>query len=368
MPRRFRVEARGASAWSTRVVVAGGALALAAQDVARRFPGVRTIVVSDARVARLHGRRFLRLLASRGAVASLLTFPSGERSKTREIKARLEDRLVALGVGRETVVVALGGGVTGDLAGFLAATWHRGVPVVSIPTTLLAMVDAALGGKTAVDLPGGKNLVGAFHQPVALWADLHLLRTLPEKTYRAGFAEAVKTAAALDVMLFRRLEREVAPLLRRDDRAVGRVVARCLALKGAVVAVDEREAGRRAILNFGHTVAHAIEAASDYRVSHGDAVAIGLVAESRLACRITGFPRAHADRIEALLCAFGLPVAPPRGLDAGRLALAARRDKKTRGGAVRCVLPERLGRMPDRADPSVSIEATRDLIPLLVRN
>ena len=298
----------------------------------------------------------------------MLTFASGERSKTRETKARLEDRLVAWGVGRDSVIVALGGGVTGDLAGFLAATWHRGVPVVSVPTTLLAMVDAALGGKTAVDLPGGKNLVGAFHQPVALWADLDVLRSLPAKTYREGLAEAVKTAAACDAGLFRRLEADVDALLRRDERVVGRVVARCLALKGAVVAADEREAGRRAILNFGHTAAHAIEAATGYRISHGDAVAIGLVAESRLACRVTGLPRAHADRIEALLRAFGLPVRPPPDLDPGMLARAALRDKKTRGGRVRCVLPERLGEMPTRDDPSVSVDAPRDLLPLLVRN
>jgi 3-dehydroquinate synthase len=356
------------STWSTRVVVAAGASTLAADDVARTFPHARTIVVSDARVARLYGRRFVQRLARRGVEASLLTFPSGEKSKTRETKARLEDRLVAMGVGRDTVVVALGGGVTCDLAGFLAATWHRGVPVVAIPTTLLAMVDAALGGKTAVDLPGGKNLVGAFHQPASLWADLSVLRTLPARTYRAGLAEAVKTAAACDARLFRRLEGEVAPLLRRDKRVLSGMVARCLALKGEVVALDEREAGRRAILNFGHTAAHAIEAATGYRIPHGDAVAIGLVAESRLAIRITGFPEAEAGRIEALLRAFGLPVRPPRGLDPGRLASALHRDKKTRRGVVRCVLPERLGAMPQRSDPSVAVDATVDLLPFLVRN
>jgi len=368
MPHRFRVAARGTPAWSTRVVVGSGVLYAAADDVARTFPDARTIVVSDARVARLYGGRFVRRLARRGARAALLTFPSGERSKTRDIKARLEDRLVAWGVGRDTVIVALGGGVTGDLAGFLAATWHRGVPVVTVPTTLLAMVDAALGGKTAVDLPGGKNLVGAFHQPVALWADLDVLRSLPAGTYRAGLAEAVKTAAACDAGLFRRLEADVGALLRRDPRAVSRVVVRCLALKGAIVAADPHESGRRAILNFGHTAAHALETATGYRVSHGDAVAIGLVAESRLACRVTGLPEAHAERIEALLRAFGLPVRPPRHLDPGALARAVSRDKKTRGGAVRCVLPERLGEMPKGDDPSVSIDARRDLLTILVRN
>ncbi len=365
---RFRVVVRGASAWSTSVLVTRGALDLAATEVARKFAESFKVVVSDARVARLHGRRFVQLLAARGAAATLLTFPSGERFKTRETKARLEDRLLALGAGRDTVVVALGGGVTGDLAGFLAATWHRGVPVVSIPTSLLAMVDAALGGKSAVDLPGGKNLVGAFHQPVSLWADVRVLRTLPARTYRAGLAEVVKTAIALDAAMFHRLEAEIPHLLRRDERVVERMVARCLALKGRVVASDPQEAGHRAVLNFGHTAAHAIEAATDYRVVHGEAVAIGVVAEARLAERVTGLPRGHVDRIEALLRALRLPVRPPAGLDPKRLARTIRSDKKTRQGVVRCALPERIGRMPKRADPTVAIDATRDLLPFLAGN
>jgi 3-dehydroquinate synthase len=343
-------------------------LRLAADEVARTFPRARAVVVSDARVARLYGRSFTTALTRRGLSALLLPFPSGERAKTRETKARLEDRLVARGVGRDAIVLALGGGVTGDLAGFLAATWHRGVPVVSLPTTLLAMVDAALGGKTAVDLPAGKNLVGAFHHPVALFADLDVLRTLSPRTFRGGLAEAVKTAVALDAPLFRKLESGVAPIVSRDPRTVGGVVARCLVLKGALVASDPRDTGRRAILNLGHTVAHAVEAASDYRVGHGDAVAIGLVAELRLACRLTGFPRQAADRVEALLSAFGLPIRAPRALDPARLLQAARRDKKTRSGVVRCVLPEALGRMPDRSDPSVSVDPVRDLLPLLRQN
>jgi len=350
------------------VVVSSGALALAAGELAANRGGARTVVISDDRVARLHGRAFVRRLAERGVRTTLLTFPHGERSKTRETKARLEDRLVALGAGRDTTIVALGGGVTSDLAGFLAATWHRGVSFTAIPTTLLAMVDAALGGKTAVDLPGGKNLVGAFHQPIAVFADLRLLKTLPERTYRAGFAEVVKIAAVCDAALFRRLESGVVRLLRRDEAAVAEVVARCLKLKGRIVSADERESGRRAVLNFGHTAAHAVESASGYRVSHGDAVAIGMVAESRLAVRLTGLPRSDADRIETLVTAFGLPVRPPRGLAAGQLRHAMLRDKKARSGAARCALPERIGCMPDRADPCVTIDAAADLLPLLARN
>jgi 3-dehydroquinate synthase len=365
---RFRVEARGVISWSTDVVVAPGALELAATSIARTVPDRLKVIVADDRVARLHGRRFVELLARRGAASQILTFPAGERAKTRQTKARLEDRLLKLGAGRDTLIVALGGGVTGDLAGFLAATWHRGVPVVAIPTSLLAMVDAALGGKTAVDIPGGKNLVGAFHQPVSLWADVRVLRTLPTRVYRAGLAEAIKTAVMLDATLFRRLEADVSRLRRREEPAVSRVVARCLALKGRVVASDEREAGRRALLNFGHTVAHAIEAATEYRVAHGEAVAIGIVAEARLAQRVTGLPDAHAQRIETLVAASGLPVRPPTGIDPRRLALAMRRDKKSRRGIVRCALPRSIGRVPAGDDPTVPVDPTRDLLPLLVRN
>lgn len=368
MPTRFRIEAHGSTSWATRVVVGAGAFGLAASDIAREFPFHRRIVVSDARVGRLYGRRFVQLVSRSGVAASLLTFPPGERSKTRKTKAALEDRLLALGAGKDTVVIALGGGVTGDLAGFLAATWHRGVPVVSIPTTLLAMVDAALGGKTGVNLSGAKNVVGAFHQPASLWADVRLLRTLSPRTFRAGLAEVVKTAAVLDGALFRGLEADAGRLAVRDEAAVTRVVARCLVLKGRVVASDEREVGRRAVLNFGHTAAHAVEAATNFRIAHGEAVSIGIVAEARLACSLTGLPPAHVERIERLLLALGLPVRPPSGLDAKRLAQAMSRDKKTRNGVVRCALPERIGRMPAGEDPTVPVEPTRELLGYLLGN
>jgi 3-dehydroquinate synthase len=368
MPARFIVGARAASSWSTRVVVAPGALARVGAELRRVFPDRRVVVIADARVARLHAGPLVGRLTEGAPPPLLLTFPPGERSKTRETKARLEDRLLAAGVGRDAVVVALGGGVSGDLAGFVAATWHRGVPFVAIPTTLLAMVDAALGGKTGVDVPGGKNLVGAFHQPRLLWADVHVLRTLPDRVYRAGLAEVVKTAVALDAALFRRVERDKEALAARDLRTVDAVVARCLRLKGRVVADDERESGPRAALNVGHTAAHAIEAASGFTIPHGEAVAIGLVAEARLAVRVTGFPPGQVARIEALLAGFGLPVRVPGRLDRRRLIAAAQRDKKTRGGVVRAALPARIGRVPSGDDPTVAIDAARDLAPLLAPN
>ena len=347
------------------MVVGSGTLALAARSLLRTHAGRLVIVVSDARVARLYGRRFAEELARGGARSRLVAFPDGERNKTRETKSRLEDRLVREGAGRDTIVVALGGGVTGDLAGFLAATWHRGVPVVQIPTTLLAMVDAALGGKTAVDLPGGKNLVGSFHQPESVWADVRCLRTLPDREYRAGLAEVVKTAAALDARLFRLLERRAAALRRRDERLLERVVARCLVVKGRVVAADERDSGARAILNYGHTVAHALEAAGGFRLRHGEAVAIGLVIESRLARARGAFPARDLARLERLLVALGLPTGLPPAIAAADVVRLTRRDKKTRGGIVRCAVPARIGRPRPGPDPTEPLDVERDLAPLL---
>jgi 3-dehydroquinate synthase len=325
--------------------------------------GSRIVVVSDARVARIVAPPLLAALRRAGARPLLLAFPAGERSKSRETKAQLEDRLAAAAVGRDVLVVALGGGVTGDLAGFLAATWHRGVPVFQVPTSLLAMADAALGGKTAVDHPAGKNLVGAFHPPRALWADVATLATLPDRELRCGLAEAVKIAAALDARLFSRLERDAARLVARDEHALLAVIARCLRLKGRIVAIDPADRGPRAILNFGHTAAHAVEAASAYRVRHGEAVAIGLVAEARIAERVSGFPREATERLRALLSRFGLPVALPSSLDARTVARYALADKKTRGGTVRCALPESLGRPPQGTDPTFPIRLGRDLVP-----
>jgi 3-dehydroquinate synthase len=347
--------------WRTRVVVGRNLLRRAADDCARLAGPGRIVVVSDARVARLAAPPFLDRLRKRGVRALLLTFPAGERSKTRETKARLENALASAGIGRDALLVAIGGGVTGDLAGFVAATWHRGVPIVQIPTSLLAMVDAALGGKTGVDVPSGKNLVGAFHQPAALYADLDVLGTLSDREYRCGLAEAVKTAVALDARLFARLERCAPGLAAREPAGLLEIVIRCLRWKGRVVAADEREAGSRAVLNLGHTVAHAVEAASRFRLRHGEAVAIGIATELQIAERLTGYPAKDTARVVALLRAFGLPTRIPPGLDLEEVLSFARRDKKARAGVVRCSLPGALGRMPPGGDPTVPVDLDREI-------
>lgn len=345
--------------WTTRVHVGEGVLDDLVGEIASRLPDRRVLLVSDEQVAPLHAEPLLRRLRSAGSQAELLTFPAGERHKTRRTKAILEDRLAELGAGHDSVFVAVGGGVTGDLAGFLAATWHRGVPLIQVPTSLLAMADAALGGKTAVNHPSGKNLVGSFHQPLSVYADVTVLGTLDLEAYREGFGEVVKTAVIADAELFDWLEKTVEPLLSRAADAVVHAVSACMRIKGAVVAADEREAGRRAMLNFGHTVAHAIEAASGYTVRHGSAVAGGMCVEAALAVDATGFPSRDVERLRALLGRFGLPTVPPSSVDVESIVGATRRDKKNRGGRVRYALPSAIGGMVPGPDVCVDVDESR---------
>jgi len=328
----------------------------------------RLVLISDANVAALHTESLRSRVLDRGIAAELIVFPAGEANKVRKTKSILEDRLLDLGIGRDCLIVAVGGGVTGDLAGFVAATWHRGTPLVQVPTTLLAMVDAAVGGKTAVNLRAGKNLVGAFHQPLSVWADVDFLATQAEEDYRDGFAEAVKMAAVADADLFSRLERNVAALASRSGPELIDVIGRSMRLKAGVVMRDEYDAAQRAVLNFGHTVAHALESASGYSLSHGRAVAVGVCVEARLATKATGFPAADRQRLETLLAGLGLPTRVPAGVSLEAVVEATGTDKKARGGEVRYALPAGIGRMPASGDPCVTLgaplllEALRDAV------
>jgi 3-dehydroquinate synthase len=246
--------------------------------------------------------------------------------------------------------------VTGDLAGFVAATWQRGVPLVQLPTTLLAMVDASIGGKTGVNVPQGKNLVGAIHQPHAVYADIATLKTLPEGVFRDGIAEIVKGGVIADAGLFRWLESNVKPLLARRRSVLIEAVERGVRVKARVVRRDERESGRRAILNFGHTIGHALESVSGYRLSHGSAVSIGMAVEARLALDHCGLRESVAARIVALLAEFGLPTTIPRALSPTRIRAATHHDKKARSGKARYALPVALGRMRPGAEVTLAID------------
>ena len=354
-----RIELRfsAAPSWTTQVHVGAGLFSRVASDLARLAPADRYFIVSDRTVSRLYAARLQRALARAGLRVDRIAFPAGDAAKTRATKALIEDRLSALGAGRDCAILALGGGVTGDLAGFVAATWQRGVPLVQLPTTMLAMVDASIGGKTAVNIPAGKNLVGAIHQPLAVYADVSTLKSLPDTDYRDGIAELVKAGAIADAALFRWLEATVQPLLARRRRCVVEAVIRGVQVKARVVRRDEREDGRRAILNFGHTIGHAIEAVSDYRLSHGKAISIGMAVEARLGVEHGRLSPAHATRIVDLLAAFGLPVTVPRDLSLARVLRATHRDKKARGGTARYALPVSLGRMLPGSGVTCEIDA-----------
>lgn len=334
-----------AAAGDYRVVVEPGLLARAGALIREAVPGVRRwAVVSDDRVAPLYADRVAETLRQEGASATVHTFPAGEASKTREQWSRLTDILLRAGLGRDSGVVALGGGVTGDLAGFVASTYMRGLPVVQVPTSVVAMVDSAVGGKTGVDTPHGKNLVGAFHPPRIVLVDSDVVATLPPRERAQGWAEAVKHGAITDRPYLEALEHESERLMAGDSEAVARAVARSIEIKAEVVSADERESGRREILNFGHTFGHALEAASEYRLPHGSAVALGMLLEARLGESLGITDPAVRPRLAQALARFGLPTsAADAGVTDADLGPWLQRDKKVRDGTVRVVLLAELG-------------------------
>lgn len=301
-------------------------------------------VVSDENVAGLHAGKIGQILGERIRV-EIFSFPAGEENKTRRVKEQLEDGMVGSGLGRDCVVVALGGGVTVDLAGFVASTFLRGVPWIAMPTSLLAAVDAGVGGKTGVNTKAGKNLVGTFHQPRAVLIDLDLLATLPPGEVDNGLAEMVKHAVIADGAHLDELEAAAAGLRRLDPAVLADPVRRSVEIKARVVAGDPTEEDLRQVLNCGHTIAHAVEAVSGYRIGHGRAVAAGLSVEAGIA-RITGLlDPGEVTRLRAALKNLGLPAAPPEDLEPEALLQATRTDKKGRRGRVRYALPEALGKM-----------------------
>jgi 3-dehydroquinate synthase len=300
-------------------------------------------LISDSHVGKAYGEDILERLSASGYRVELLTFPAGESHKTRDTWASLSDRMLAAHFGRDAAVIALGGGVVNDVAGFVAATYLRGIPLVQVPTSLLAMIDSSIGGKTGVDVPAGKNLLGAFHQPRVVVADPELLGSLSSVQLAAGLAEAVKHGAIADAEYFAFLENEYAAIFAKHAPALERLVRRSVEIKAAVVAQDEREKGKRAILNFGHTVGHAIEATSKYEVQHGEAVAIGMAYEGRLAETLGIAAAGTSQRIRAVLERLHLPVERPDASQVDDLIAAMRADKKVRAGEIRLALPRAIG-------------------------
>ncbi|MDI9237299.1 3-dehydroquinate synthase [Lysobacter sp. LF1] len=313
--------------------------------------GRHALIVSDTNVAPLYADTLeATLLTARPAMqVARFVMPAGEQEKTLARFCQCLDALAALGATRDATVIALGGGVVGDLAGFAAACWMRGIDVVQVPTTLLAMVDSSVGGKTAVDLPAGKNLVGAFHPPRAVAADTATLRTLPPRELRAGLAEVVKYGAIFDAEFLTWLEARTQALLAGDDATLAEAIARSCEYKADIVARDPYEHGERALLNFGHTFGHAIEAEQGYAgagseaLNHGEAVSVGMVLAARLSAALGRSPAADTQRLQALLQKLGLPTVVPAGLEPEALLARMRLDKKADATGLRFVLWDRAG-------------------------
>lgn len=343
----MRVVKVALGARSYRIAIGRGLLGRLGAECKALELGKRCVVITDRNVARLYSQSALDSLAAAGFEPFLVTVRAGEKAKSLKVVGDCYDRLASHRLERKSFVVALGGGVVGDLAGFVAATYLRGVPFVQVPTTLLAQVDSSVGGKVGINLEAGKNLVGAFYQPRLVLCDLNTLDTLPVREFRAGVSEVIKYGIIYDAGLFRQLERDLNRLMACDEKVLGPVIEKCCAIKADVVGQDETESGLRAILNFGHTIGHALEAISGYgRYLHGEAISIGQVAAAHLSKAVLGLSADEVERIQALLDQSGLPtsVALTRP-QKQRLFAAMRLDKKVSAGEIKFVLARKIGKV-----------------------
>lgn len=318
-------------------------LAAAGPAIAKAVKARHAVVVTVPGVGRRYGAVLCASLAAAGMRVDRITVPDGDSSKNLDQARELYDRLLQAGADRNSVLVALGGGVVGDLTGFAAATYLRGVPFVQVPTTLLAMVDSSIGGKVGVNLPQGKNLVGAFHQPRLVWIDIDTLKSLPRRQRACGFAEALKKAAIWDERFFARIERDVDLLMKLDPVRLAALIRDACRIKAEIVERDEREGNVRMLLNFGHTLGHAVETLEGYgKVLHGEAVAMGMVAAARRSEALVGAPAGTAARIESLCTRFGLPTELPAHPRSAYIS-AVRVDKKMQDARVQYVVLCRIG-------------------------
>ena len=301
----------------------------------------RPFILTSPEIWALWGKKFLAAFPE-DRQPTVLFLPAGERFKRLSQVERLASELAQVGADRSSLLIAFGGGIVGDLAGFLAAIYMRGIDYIQVPTTLLAQVDSSVGGKTGVNLASGKNLIGSFHHPRAVFADIDVLQTLPGRELRAGLFESIKAGIIRDAALFRFMEHNSAKILARDPSALERVITASIRMKAGVVAIDERESGLRMILNYGHTLGHAIEAATNYRrLLHGEAIAWGMLAALRIALARNAVGPDQAERIEQTIQAYG-PLPPFRTTPATLLG-TAKRDKKNRAGTRRFILPKGIG-------------------------
>jgi 3-dehydroquinate synthase len=335
-----RLEIHGATLRYS-ALVGSGLIDQLGDRVRRRLRGKTCGIISDTNVAPLFAGRTKRSLTSAGFKPALITIPAGEKSKTLKQASAICERMIAAGLDRQSFVIGLGGGLIGDISGFVAAIYHRGIPHVQIPTTLLAMVDSSIGGKTAVNTAEGKNLLGVVHQPSLVIDDMEVLKTLPRREFNQGFAEVIKHAIIADAKMFKQLQSWEAS----GALALQRLIKRNIKIKAAVVARDEQDqTGERAILNFGHTVGHAIERAGNYRkFLHGEALSLGIVAACTVSIKRAGLPRRQRDAVVDLLRRFDLPTKLPAHFPRGKIFDALKFDKKFEGGKIRFVVTSHIG-------------------------
>lgn len=334
-------------------MIGAGILSQAGSLIARKLKGPACAIISDENVAGLFGEAVFKSLTAAGFRPAMVSIPAGEQAKTMQHAEAICDRMIEAGLDRSSFVVALGGGMVGDLAGFVAAIFHRGIPCVQMPTTLLAQVDSSIGGKTAVNTDAGKNLIGAWHQPAMVITDVKTLETLPPRESRQGFAELIKHAVIRDAAMFDELQRF-------DPAELPALIRRNVEIKAAIVSADERETtGERALLNFGHTIGHAIEKAGEYRdFLHGEAVSLGMVAACEISVRKAGLAEAERERIVETLNAFELPTRLPADFPKEKILSAVPFDKKFAGGEVRFVVVPAIGSAALSADVTMQdIEA-----------
>jgi len=311
--------------------------------IGRHHKASHFVIITDSNVNPLHGAKVLEAFGEAGLQASVIEIPAGEASKNISMLMDIAGRLLSMGADRKTVLIALGGGVVGDLTGFIASVYMRSVPYIQIPTTLIGQVDSAIGGKTAVDLPQGKNLLGTFYQPAAVFADLDFLETLPEKEFANGLAEMIKYGIIEDEKMFRLLEENMEVIKSRDSALLAKTVETCCRIKKSIVEIDEREQGLRRILNFGHTLGHALEAVSDYALSHGEGVALGMIAAAKLSVKLHYLSGEESERITALIGKAGLPIKIPQDFAAEAVIERLKMDKKKKDGVIHFVLVKKIG-------------------------
>lgn len=340
---RIRVNIGQQAGFSYEICIGNNILDRMGLVIQKRNCADRYIVISDSTVSALYGDAFMAILREVNLTVDLIEFPAGEKSKDINQVLSIVQQLIALGADRNSALIALGGGVTGDIAGFVASIYMRSIPCIQVPTTLLAQVDSSIGGKTGIDLPEGKNLLGTFSQPKMVLTDLHFLDTLPGREFNNGLAEIIKYGIVDDLELFQLLENGVGDIKKRNAELLATIVGRSCRIKKEIVEMDEHDRGLRRILNFGHTIGHAVESASDYTISHGNGVSIGMIGAARISEKLNYLATNDRERIETLISTLGLLDHIPEAVEPSAILSRMKMDKKKKGDAINFVLLKKLG-------------------------